>query len=196
MDEIYYHTDRQYGSIGVTQLAVGMSIDLSQLDETTPGLTLLYPGGLSEHGKRYLLQANRNRDWEWACELTRRGAFPAKPSRFQSMFGCEDDETARRIVYDYFSPERTNYSGGKVALWKVTCSGSVHRGDMRWFENETTSQISYQMMFDAMVAYWQGKAKNRDPLWEIVLPLPVSIVAMEDVLYREVRWISIPPVQR
>lgn len=133
-----------------------------------------YAGGLSRHGKRYVLDANiriynnASAQCEVIFELYRRAHYPEKPSRFLSMFGCETIKEAA-----YFRGQ--SQCGIDTPIFKVHTESTYHRADMNLL---STNCSLFDMDFRAEL-YWSGiTAEMHDgykPFWEVIIPLPVTI---------------------
>ncbi len=52
-----------------------------------------------------------------------------------------------------------------------TASDNIHRGDMSILANNTTNLV----YTDILRLYWSSSTFRDDPLWEYVLPLPVTV---------------------
>ncbi|MCC6458056.1 MAG: DUF2441 domain-containing protein [Caldilineaceae bacterium] len=129
-------------------------------------------GGLSAHGKNYLMtsQAGGSVTREYVAELVRREYFPQLPSRFQCLFGWEFLEHGEQFVTDYIA--RKQQVGEQIFdIWIVDSKRGIHVGDMAHFSGGQT----WMDAFASAKAYWEG-AMTQNPLPEVLLPLPVSVV--------------------
>jgi len=165
----YFRVDRinkyQAGSAIRLALPVGIPDDFK-------GITLkMSPNGYSSHGENYFLKpvpaTDTSSSIDFSLELFRRAFYPHLPSRYSSVFACEElagAEKFRSLIINQF-PE--------AAIYEIECdSSSVHRGDMKLLNNLTTTLV-YAERLDL---YWRGKTVNADPFWEILAPLPVKVI--------------------
>lgn len=138
-----------------------------------------YPDGLTRHGAQYLFEANGgsvsiSSHVELTFEAVRRLDYPAVPSRFQSLFACDDLETAQ-----VFAREYQNGSPGDANVWRVAHAGRRMRADMRLL----TCGAQGIDVFTMAAAYWSGHQIDRvrpdlgaQPFWEWLLVPPVRVV--------------------
>lgn len=129
--------------------------------------------GASQHGLTYSLHNAFNMpdnpfgpSIELALELIRKERFPDKPSRLQSMFGCEDLDSVKHF-------RGTSRSARSTPIFEVTAD-NYHRGDM----NILNYQCNMNEFHRRLVGYWSGTTLSIDgyePFWEVVIPLPAAI---------------------
>lgn len=134
-------------------------------------LNMLAPGGLSPHGLVYCtnpsaLAADKSVAIDLSLELFRRSFFASKPSRYQSVFAWDNLEDAQAFR-EKLLPEFPNCVINEVS----TASDNIHRGDMSILANNTTNLV----YTDILRLYWSSFTFRDDPLWEYVLPLPVTV---------------------
>jgi hypothetical protein len=166
----YFHVDR------AGRLKEGDVIRLEQPSTVAPAelkihLDMLYPEGLTEHGKRYLLgiglqQNDVNSAWrEFSFDLVRREAYPDRPSRYQSMFAAET--LADAIAF------RRRFQGGNASaqIWLVKATGSFRANMELLSEPGTWLAIS-----ESAHAYWSGERGVAGELWEQILRPPVRVI--------------------
>ena len=137
----------------------------------------LFPNGLAEHGKNYLLDQNiiiqdnlgnktiyvpNNPMIEIIFELVRRLEFPTKPSRFQSVFGWETYEQAENF--------KKNLCQGRGAILKIA-GENYHKFDMNllFLGGSTIGSLMFSRK------YWRGE-QGVNPNWEILLKPPVRVI--------------------
>lgn len=135
----------------------------------------LFPGGLSEHGKRYLLDElivipgphgpepimPNVPAVELVAELVRRTAFPELPSRMACAFGWPDLETARRFRATHGAPDS--------AIYRVSCiRSSQHDMSLLYLGGTILGAWLYA------TKYWRGEA-GPEPLWEHLLLPPIEV---------------------
>ncbi len=144
--------------------------DLSQLVEE------LYPGGLTEHGKRYLLDeclvirtpngpapAVPNVPMmELLFELVRRLEFPYHISRFEAIFGWETIDEAETF--------RESFGERDSVICSVRCEDSAKLDmSLLYLGGSTIGSLLYARK------YWRGESGNA-PKWEILMRPPVEVV--------------------
>jgi len=154
-----YHVDR-----GQT-LTPNQEIGLNHHDDVSMMIKDLYPDGFSRFGRDYNqrpLVSDQNALYEAFFELVRRDQFPEKPSRFQSLFCCEDLSTANQFIRDY-----AEYP---VTIWEVEDAGD-HRAD--WSLLSVGHFVHGLRNADR---YWTGNASSH-PDWEVLVELPTELGA-------------------
>jgi hypothetical protein len=136
----------------------------------------LFPGGLSEHGKTYLLDefiivsdANGPTPYvpntpvvELVTELVRRLSFPHRPSRFACVFGWATLGEARSFKNSHGAPN--------ASIFRVSCDSSF-RCDMNLLYLGGTILGSW--LFASQ--YWRGNSGS-NPRWEELLVPPVEVL--------------------
>jgi hypothetical protein len=134
----------------------------------------LYPNGVSKHGIQYLSEKFdfpklNGKDFvpnmamiEWTFELIRRNSFKEKPSRFVSVFGCENIEQAK-----IFKKERRNNQGN---IYKVKAENSF-KADMN-FLYLGPSVLGNQVLAEK---YWNGES-TKNPFWEILMTGEIEVI--------------------
>lgn len=136
----------------------------------------LYPNGLTEHGKRYLLDeclviptsngpapsVPHMPMIELIFELVRRLEFPNQISRFQVIYGWDSVEDAKKF--------KLLHGTNDSSIYAVTCEESV-RLDMNllYLGGSSIGSIFFARK------YWRGEAGN-NPQWEILMKPPVEVV--------------------
>jgi hypothetical protein len=135
----------------------------------------LFPGGLTKHGKRYLLdeclvirtpqgpapQVPHIPMIELASELVRRLSFPQLPSRLQALFAWASYDEALAFQRE---------SGGSGTIYEVEAD-KYFRGDMRllYLGGSGIGAWHYAMK------YWRGEA-SPTPRWEYLLVPSVRVL--------------------
>ncbi len=136
----------------------------------------LFPGGLSEHGKNYLLDelivvsgphgpeplVPNTPAVELVAELVRRMSFPERPSRMACVFAWSTLGEARRFRASHGSPGS--------AIYRVSCEVSS-RHDMTLLYLGGTILGSWLFA----TRYWPGEA-GPTPFWEELLVPPVEVL--------------------
>ena len=136
----------------------------------------LYPEGLSEHGKKYLLDEKIVINGpngpqpvvphipiiELVFELVRRLEFSSMPSRLQSIFAWESKEQAENFNQKYCSNKGYLYS---------LQSNSFIKKDMNllFLGGSTIGSLMYARK------YWKSEC-SKNPNWEVLLQPPVTIL--------------------
>ncbi|MEV0080893.1 hypothetical protein AB0H58_31160 [Nocardia neocaledoniensis] len=170
---------------------------LDRLNVLSPGILTrgriethkVVEGGVSRHGEQFFHHSRRITDTEVALEflweLVRQRSYSELPSRFQSFFAVRTVEEAVAL--------RDRLPGAAGAtVWEVECEKAGHRADMSLIragvkasapDTENGNSISNALQFAHL--YWQGYDHGGNQafdaqLWEIVLPLPVTIVRRVD----------------
>ncbi|MGN6180429.1 MAG: hypothetical protein ACTHNW_14680, partial [Mucilaginibacter sp.] len=95
-------------------------------------------------------------------ELIRRLSFPKLPSRFISLFGVDDIETARAF--------NQNFRNSSGFIYKVEASHYL-RVDMNWL-NLGSTYVGINLLANK---YWQGEASPK-PFWEVLMQFPVLVI--------------------
>lgn len=134
----------------------------------------LFPNGISNHGKQYLhdkynyVNDADNNSYisylhiiEITFELIRQISFKDKPSRFESLFGCETIEEAIK-----FRTEKGNQSN---KIYKVS-TDSFFKADMNLLY---TATIPGNILIAEK--YWRGES-SKNPFWEILMKAPINIL--------------------
>lgn len=143
----------------------------------------LFPAGLMEHGKRYLLDERITTSTpdgplpyvpngpaiELAVELVRRASFPERPSRFSCAFGWSTPEEAHIFRGSYTAAGGSAEEGGITPIYAVSCARTF-RADMR--QLLTGGTILGAWLY--ATRYWRGEA-TANPLWEELLIPPVKV---------------------
>ncbi len=126
-----------------------------------------FPDGLSMFGLRHAIpnspygpMPEDKARLEMECEVVRRSGFGHLISRFQAFFALETPEEAMSF--------RANLNN-RGAIWRVEASGISHRGDMNLLHPGTTTKAEIER-------YWLGRSGSVFPVWECVLPLPVTML--------------------
>ncbi len=145
------------------------------LEETERKLNSLFSNGISYHGKQYLLDQclpvydNAQKAYfphmpmiELIFELTRQIKFNDKPSRFESIFGCETLEEAKQF--------RQNRRNNNFKIYKVSAE-SYFKADMHLL---SATSIAGNMVLAEK--YWNGES-SKNPFWEILMKPPVKILS-------------------
>lgn len=140
----------------------------------------LYNGGLSEHGKRYLLEefivtydasgkptlyVPNTPVVELVTELVRRQSFPELPSRFACWFGWRTAQEARRFGTRYPIP-----GAGAPRVFRVRCErSSRHDMGLLMLGGSTLGAWLFASR------YWSG-GSGPNPVWEDLLVPPVEVL--------------------
>ncbi|WP_104472848.1 DUF2441 domain-containing protein [Acinetobacter indicus] len=149
--------------------------DLCDRSESISRLEKMFPDGISNHGKQYLidswliLERNGIRTnyapveplMEAVLELVRRSEFPNLPSRMSSMFCWESLDCANNFIT---SNRLTN-----VNIYEIEAK-DYFVGDM------SIIFLGGQLVHSLELArkYWAGE-KGPKPILEAVVPLPIKI---------------------
>jgi len=151
-------------------------MNICNKDDLSNLVNELYPNGLTEHGKRYLLDeclAIRTNNgpapavpnipiMELVFELVRRIEFPNQISRFQAIFGWETIEEAIEF--------KKSHGINDSSICAVICKESAKLDmNLLYLGGSTIGSIFFARK------YWSGKA-GTDPRWEILMRPPVEIV--------------------
>lgn len=165
----YYRVDR------VNAYSEGDIIELSNPkeipEEFSQVMSMLSPGGFSPHGLMYLPFAgakatDKSVAIDFSLELFRRSFFESKPSRYQSIFAWDNLEDAQSFM-NMLLPDFPD-----CVIYEVsTSSENIHRGDMSILSNNKTNLV----YADTLRLYWSGTTFTDKPLWEFLLPLPVTV---------------------
>jgi Protein of unknown function (DUF2441) len=129
-----------------------------------------FPDGVSYHGFSYWNKGTgataEQYERETLLEAVRRAHYPNLPSRFVSCFAWESLDVARELQS---LKEPRDIEWKNALIWKVEAE-QVFRADMNW--------LAPIFMLDPQtnaLNYWEGRACPV-PMWECVLPLPVTAV--------------------
>lgn len=154
-------------------LQEGTSFNLISLEGPPLLNDELFTRGASQHGVAYSLNSPfemPNNPFgpsiELALELIRKEQFPDKPSRLQSMFGCENLDDVKHF-------RDSSRSALSTPIFEVTAE-NYHRGDM----NILNYQCNMNEFHRRLVGYWSGNTLSIEgykPFWEVVIPLPAAI---------------------
>ncbi|VVY30221.1 Uncharacterised protein [Escherichia coli] len=150
-------------------------------------LNQMYPDGLSNHGRNYLYNPGPIMDGGddngegkalligLVFELVRRSHFPEKPSRYQSLFACEQLNEVKQFRA-LLAKERGDENILTAPIYEVLSWEPVHRGDM----NLLNGNCPVLELYHRAHLYWSGepapvkKGKEEEkPFWELLIPLPV-----------------------
>lgn len=132
-------------------------------------LQRLFPGGISQHGTRYMTawppeQKDIN---SWALEAffeaVRRGEHPHRPSRMTSLFAFERLEDARTFLF--------NYGAAFAEIYRLDAE-IAHRGNFELLKNLVMPVSSAYALASA---YWNGEQGPAGALWEVLVELPVIL---------------------
>lgn len=148
--------------------------DFFTLNDAVKKIKQLYPKGISSHGFQYLhdkydyVYDDNNRSYisymhiiEITFELIRQISFNEKPSRFESIFGCESLADALKFRNEKGNPENK--------IYKVS-TDSFFKADMNLLYTGT-------ILGNILIAekYWRGQS-SKNPFWEILMQAPVKIL--------------------
>ncbi|WP_291968563.1 DUF2441 domain-containing protein [Candidatus Symbiopectobacterium sp.] len=107
-------------------------------------------------------------------ELVRRSCFPEKPSRYQSLFACQQISEVKQFR-ELLADEKDDDEIRKASIYEVITEGTVHRGDMRLLNSDCPVLELYRRAH----LYWSGEPsplnKGEKPFWEYLIPLPALI---------------------
>ena len=165
--QFFYHLSR------TDSLIPGQLLDLIDTPtcclETEALFKTSFPSGITKHGEIYLFSQIQNNQIgsmqfiEAVFELIRRAEFPEKPSRFQSIYGCETIEEAKA-----FRDKYPQYNGKQSStIWEVECAKG-YKVDMNWLNTGNTFLDSILLA----KKYWGG-VPSLTPMWEILMCPPV-----------------------
>lgn len=173
MSETFYHVDRD------ACFEPGETLRLEPVAEVSPqaeaALDATYPGGLSRHGRHYCTQdlyVEESDDlWDFACEaifeVVRATRFPDRPSRLQSVFAFR----TRREVEAFLD----RFVDSSYAVWRVEAERSFV-ADMNLVD-----ATDYADGIRRASTYWRGETFLDDPLWEVLLVPPVTVVEAVEI---------------
>lgn len=106
-------------------------------------------------------------------ELVRRSDFPDKPSRYRSLFACQEISEVKQFR-ELLANERGDDGIRTAPIYEVWNEAPVHRGDMRLLDSDGPILDIYRRAN----LYWSGKSishtNGEEPFWEILIPLPAS----------------------
>lgn len=170
---IYFTVDRLRRLQPNQTLEVRRCIDPELPEDLRRHIDGLFPGGISDHGRRYFVLGTFATP-VWALETTweyvRRAHYPHRPSRFTCTYAWQTIEEARAFSANH----------GNAPIWEVS-SDSAFLGNMALLDPRPscvrTSQSAHQ--------YWQGiEAPMADPqnsgirICEVLLPPSARIGRM------------------
>ncbi len=167
---IFYHLDRS------ELLHAGFVIRLMPLplegrkQEEREAFLRLYPSGVTRFGLSVVHKqpeewTNLTLEREINFERVRLTRFPACPSRYVSVFACEDIEALIKVRSQFDLPYQFNPRG---CIWKI--EGTSHFwGDMNWCP-EWDRSSDY-----ALCEYWSQRTTDR-PIIEHLLAPPVTVL--------------------
>jgi hypothetical protein len=162
----FFHVDREW-----TKLRPGFNLILKPFRsgdraEDVAYLNEVYPNGVSRFGATFLsglvpphLQVLVER--ELICEHIRSQSYPERPSRFASVFACENEADARSLMANFKSPD--------AVIWEVECHLSF-ACDMHLLQ-----VASLDEMPDSAHRYWRGEV-SKTPFMEHLLTPPVRVI--------------------
>jgi hypothetical protein len=164
----FYHVDRE-----VRHLRQGYRLVLktfASVDQTegVAYINGLYPNGVSRFGASYIsgLVPDHQRvlvKREIICEEIRLTDYPHRPSRFASVFACENLADAQELRETFGSPN--------AIIWVVECENSF-RADMHHLQVGSLQELP-----KAVHRYWNGESGGA-PFWECLLSPPVTVLEM------------------
>ncbi|WP_280504969.1 hypothetical protein [Nocardia farcinica] len=146
-----------------------------------------FPGGLSEHGQRYLNgdfqfkfansqgqergAVSQDTGIELLWELVRLNEYPQAPSRLQSVFAFERLEEARQFAE----------AEQRGTIWEIEVEQPGFRADMSLLKAEPRTGNTLQL-----ARYYWGQLNDQDrsqfppefgpPVWEHLLTPPVRVI--------------------
>jgi hypothetical protein len=164
------------------RLTPGLVLDRERHDdldppELQPHVDELFPDGVTAHGNGYFLAGGQaatlaSPNIELVFEYVRRARFQEAPSRFESVFGCEDAPSAETF--------QTRWGDPGASIWEVEFDGEPFEADMTCL----TLQGSILMASYAAERYWSSEENGfaiyglpTAPFWELLLPPPVKVLA-------------------
>ena len=168
----FYTVDRK------ETLQQGIEITLQKYNDIKPDylqkhVDMMFPDGVTLHGEQYFLR-NTTKGIiitpaiELLLEYVRRAFFQSLPSRFQSLFGFESIDYAKKF--------RSQYGNPNAPIWKVEVE-LYFRADM------SLLTLANSLLFSSYFAYqyWSGDSSpSNKPFWEILLVPPVKILRKID----------------
>ncbi|AWH87900.1 DUF2441 domain-containing protein [Limnobaculum parvum] len=178
--EKYYTVDSSNGLVPFCKVLLG-SYTPDQPEQAI-FLNQIHPDGLSKHGYNYLYNPGLSMEESSGessslmisliFELVRRSYFPEKPSRYQSLFACQqlsEVKQFRKLLAD----ERNDDGIRSASIYEVITGETVHFGDM----NLLNSECPILELYRRAHLYWSGIPLNdgEEPFWEVLIPLPVLI---------------------
>lgn len=163
---LFYTVDRQ------NYLKEDLVIQLRRYENITPPelqahVDELFPDGVSSHGERYFLRGDSSAliadpNIEILFEYVRRASYPARPSRFQSVFAFISVDEAKAF--------RDRYGESNSLIWELEASESF-TADMSLL-TAGNSILVYSYFANK---YWQGEP-SATPFWEALLFPPVRVL--------------------
>lgn len=171
MPETYFHLDRA-GTLRENQVLVEPRAKRRKDVKFPPLLEPLVPGILSEHGRAYVAEGNRGKDFglELVFEMVRVEQFANLPSRLSSLF-CAASPTDLDMFRDPNLPIRP-------VLWEISAEPAFSF-DIGWVGGRT--------IFDAYqnaVHYWSGDPYEGDSRFrgrEYLVQYPATVVRIVGV---------------
>ncbi len=159
-------------------LKKGQEINLVRYNDVKPPelqnhIDFLFPDGVTSHGERYMLSNQTfamgvNETIDLLFEYVRKSYFPSRPSRFQSVFGFESIEQAKRFR-DRFG------MSSDCPIWEVEAD-IVFKADMELLTLEDSLLVlSYRAH-----QYWNGCSIKKSPFWEYLMVPPVKVIRRID----------------
>lgn len=183
--EKYYTADHANGLFPFCQVILG-GYTPKQVEQAI-FLNQMYPDGLSRHGHNYLYNPGPLMDDDsvesralligLVFELVRRSHFPNKPSRYQSLFACQEISEVKQFR-ELLADQRGEDEIRTAAIYEVLTEDVVHRGDMNLLSDDCPVLELYHRAY----LYWSGEPapvkegeEEETPFWELLIPLPVLI---------------------
>lgn len=158
----------------ISGLSPGMTCSLIEYKDIKPVevselISELCPGGVSRHGKIYLVENTQTSTFsdantEMLFEWVRRAKFPDRPSRYQCIFAVDSLSAANIFMREVGVVE--------APVYRVIPNLEPFRADMRLLDARMSAAV--KMYFANL--YWQGLPHPADhSFWEWLVPCPASI---------------------
>jgi len=58
-------------------------------------------------------------------------------------------------------------------IWEIECANPVFKADMRLISEPLPAMLGVSMQAHQ---YWSGVSPNDEPVWEVLMPLPITVV--------------------
>lgn len=194
---ILYHLDRSNTFPNEPSKQLLFPIETHNTLDADQYFNLLYTQGIGKLGERYLNPFDEKiATWEEATdtcknfriytieyvfEIVRLMHFQSLPSRFVSLFACQDIE-GLKLWYELLKNNRTDMSNATVKIIKP--QRKTHICDARWrdmpltmkYDNNTRIPMFNPFAYHEWAKrYWNGEYTD-NPRIEVLCELPVTVV--------------------
>lgn len=155
-------------------LRPGMTCSLTEYRDIKPVevaeiIREMCPGGVSRHGKMYLVEGTQtstlsDATTEMLFEWVRRAKFPDRPSRYQCIFAVDSLSSANTFM------QEMGVTGAPI--FRVVPNTEPFRADMRLLDAKMSAAVN--VYFASL--YWQGLPHPAgSSFWEWLVPCPAII---------------------